>query len=125
MAATVIVDGMTVHTRATTYTVTCLPDDPHGGDAFDIEVRFMGAHRWGQPRPADEHWAVQLRGHWNLSHDGKWDLRPGSDDDGYEDWIAAHRFDLDTALKLAAEQAPHVEVNGLTPAGLLAWRAGR
>lgn len=27
-----VVDGTTVHTRATTYTVTCLPDDPYDGD---------------------------------------------------------------------------------------------
>lgn len=118
-----VIDGTTVHTRATTYTVTCLPDDPYDGDAWAITVQFMGAHRWGDPRPADQQWAVLLRSHWNLSHEGKWDLRPSSDSDGFDDWIVAHRFDLETALKVAAEQAPHVKVNGCTPVELLAWRA--
>jgi hypothetical protein len=120
-----VVDGITVHTRATTYTVTCLPDDPRGGDAWDVTVEFRGAWKWLEPRPADEQWAVVLRGHWNLSRAGKWDLAPSGDDDGYDDWIADHRYDLDTALRVAAEQAPHVVVNGETPAGVLAWRAGR
>ena len=118
-----VVDGTTVHTRATTYTVTCLPDDPYDGDAWAITVEHRGAHAWGKPRPANQQWAVVLRGHWNLGHDGKWALKPSSDDDGYDEWIIAHRFDLETALKVAAEQAPHVTVNGSTPADLLAWRA--
>jgi hypothetical protein len=120
-----VIDGVTVHTRATTYTVTCLPDDPHGGGAWDVTVEFRGAWRFLEPRPADRQWAVILRGHWHLSHGGKWDLRPDSDDDGYDDWVAAHRFDLETALRVAAEQAPHVVVNGLTPAELLTGRAER
>jgi hypothetical protein len=120
-----VIDGTTVHTRATTYTVTCLPDDPYDGDSWAIKVEFRGAHIFDEPRPADQQWAVILRGHWHLSRSGKWDLRPSSDDDGYDDWITAHRFDLETALKVAAEQAPHVVVNGCTPADLLAWRAGR
>lgn len=36
-----------------------------------------------------------------------------------DDWLAAHRFDLDTALKLAREAAPHVTVNGRTVADAL------
>lgn len=120
-----VVDGTTVHTRATAYTVTCLPDDPYDGSAWDIQVQFMGAHRFDEPRPVDQQWAVVLRSHWNLNRAGKWDLRASVDDDGYDGWIAAHRFDLETALKMAAEQAPHVKVNGCTPAELLAWRAER
>lgn len=118
-----IVDGTTVHTRATSYTVTCLPDDPHGGDAWDVKVEFRGAWKWLEPRPADEQWAVVLRGHWQLGRDGKWASKPGSDNDEYEDWITAHRFNLETALKAAAEAAPHVVVNGMTPAQVLARRA--
>jgi hypothetical protein len=117
-----VIDGTTVHTRATTYTVTCLPDDPYDGNAWDITVEFRGALIFDKPRPADQQWAVVLRSHWNLSHDGEWDLRPSRDGDGYDDWLIAHRFDLETALKVAAEQAPHVKVNGWTPADLLAWR---
>jgi hypothetical protein len=31
-------------------------------------------------------------------------------------WLTAHRFDLDTALRLAQAAAPHVTVNGRTAA---------
>lgn len=119
-----VIDGTTVHTRATTYTVTCLPDDPRSGGAWDIGVEFRGAWKWLDPRPATEQWAVVLRGHWHLSRDGRWDLGPGDVDDR-DAWIVAHRFDLETALKVAADQAPEVVVNGETPAEVLARRAGR
>lgn len=120
--AALAVDGTTVHIRATVYTVNCLPDDPIDGDLFAITVEFRGGHAWGEPRPLDQQWAVLLRGHWNLGHDGKWSLKPGSDDDGYDEWVIAHRFDLETALKVAAEQAPKVVINGLTPVDVLARR---
>jgi hypothetical protein len=80
--AALIVDGATVHTRATTYTVSCLPDDPYDGDLFAITVEFRGGHAWGEPRPLDQQWAVVMRSHWNLGHDGKWSLKPSSDDAG-------------------------------------------
>jgi hypothetical protein len=38
-------------------------------------------------------------------------MRPSERED---DWLDTHRFDLDTALKLAKEQAPLVTVNGYT-----------
>lgn len=120
-----VVDGVTVHTHATTYTVTCLPNDPRNSGTYDITVEFRGAHKWLEPRPADQQWAVILRGNWHLGHDGKWSLKPGNDYDGYDEWVRTHRFGLETALKVAAEQAPHVTVNGNTPAQLLAWRATR
>lgn len=121
-AAPSVINGTTVHTRATTYTVTCLPDDPYDGDAWAITVEFRGAWKYSEPRPEDQQWAVRLRTHWHLSHDGKWDLDPGDIDDR-DDWLANHRFDLETALKVAAEQAPMVKVGGLTAADFLAWRA--
>lgn len=118
-----VVDGVTVHTRATVYTVNCLPDDPIDGDLFAITVEFRGGYAWGKPRPLDQQWAVLLRGHWSLGHDGKWSAGPDKDDEGYGDWLIAHRFDRETALKVAAEQAPNVTINGSTPADVLARRA--
>lgn len=111
-----------VHIRATTYTVTCLPDDPIDPGDFDITVEFAGAVTYDGPRSEDQQWAVRRRNRWCLSRSGTWDLETSQDrcDDG---WLAMHRFDLDTALKVAAKQAPHVTVNGTTPAELLAWRA--
>lgn len=120
-----VVDGTTVHTRVTTYTVTCLPDDPRSSGSYDITVAFRGAHRWLEPRPIDQQWAVILRGNWHLGHDSEWSLEPSSDYDGYDEWIRAHRFDLETALKVAAKQAPLVVVNDRTPAQLLERRASR
>jgi hypothetical protein len=118
-----VVDGTTVHTRATLYSVSCLPDDPIDGNAWEIRVEFRGGVTIdGDPRPLDRQWAVIHRGHWHLSHGGTWDLRSSESDD---DWLANHRYDLDTALRLAAEQAPHVKVGGMTPADLLTWRAGQ
>jgi hypothetical protein len=115
------VDGTTVHTRATSYSVSCLPDDPIDGDSWEITVEFRGGVTIdGEPRPLDRQWAVVHRSHWHLSRNGAWDLRTGESDD---DWLANHRFDLETALRVAAEQAPLVKVGGLTAAGLLAWRA--
>jgi hypothetical protein len=39
-------------------------------------------------------------------------------------WLAEHRFDLDTALTLAREKAPHLKVNGWTVADELSgWKS--
>jgi len=118
-------DGTTVHTRATTYFVSCLPDDPVDGNSWEIAVEFRGGVTIdGEPRPLDRQWAVIFRGFLFLSRSGAWDLDPG-DKDGRNDWLAAHRFNLDTALRVAAEQAPMVKVSGMTAADVLAWRAER
>lgn len=116
------IDGTTVHTRATTYTVTCLPDDPIDPGDFDITVEFAGAVTFDGPRPENRQWAVRRRSRWCLSHGGNWDLET-SDSRCDDDWLAVHRFDLETALRVAAEQAPLVRVNGMTAAQVLAWRA--
>lgn len=119
-----VIDGTTVYTDATTYTVSCLPDDPHDGDAFSIAVQFRGGWDFLDPRPEDQQWAVILRGCWHLNRDGEWDFDPGSD--GRDDaWYAAHRFNREEALKMAAEQAPHVKANGMSVTDVLKWRAAR
>lgn len=119
-----IIDGHHAYVRATQYSIGCLPDDPLDGSSWDLHVEFTGAHRFGEPRPADQQWAVRMRGHWCLSRDGKWDME-SIPSERTDEWLAEHRFDLETALRLAKEHAPHVTVNGLTAAGLLAWRAQR
>jgi hypothetical protein len=83
------------------------PSDPHG-HVFEITVEYRGRDQW-----------AILRNGWCLSRDGAWDyeLRPSERED---DWLDAHRFDLDTALRLAKEAAPGVTVNGLTAAQALA-----
>lgn len=96
-----------VYAIATRYTVNLLPEtDPHG-HVFEITVEYRGHGQW-----------AILRHGSCLGQDGEWDyeLRPSGRED---DWIAAHRFDLDTALRLAKEAAPSVTVNGLTAADAL------
>jgi hypothetical protein len=88
--------------QATRYTVNCLPEDGIDSHVFEITVEYRGDGRWAVKRHSQ-----------CLAADGTWDyeMRPSERED---DWLDAHRFDLDTALKLAKEAAPHVTVNGFT-----------
>jgi hypothetical protein len=81
-------------TTATRYVVSCLPEDHAERYHFEITVEWRGKGKW----------AVK-DGSYVLGSDGEWDYEPlpSSRED---DWLATHRFDLETALKLAAEQAP-------------------
>ena len=98
--------------QPTEYSVSCLPDDDINSYAFGLTVRYRGAGRW----------AVQRGEHACLGADGEWADGVKEYDRG-DDWLAAHRFDLDTALRLAKEAAPHVTVNGHTVADALAMAA--
>ena len=93
---------------ATRYTVNLLPETDINAHVFEITVDYRGHGLW-----------AVLRHGWCLSTDGSWDyeVRPSERED---EWIAEHRFDLDTALRLAEEAAPGVTVNGLTAADALA-----
>lgn len=99
----------TPHVRATRYEVSCLPDGHDDLGHFSITVEYRGRDRW----------AVLQRGRWCLSNTGEWDYEPTPSDRTGE-WLAAHRFDRDTALRLAREQAPLIRVNGHTVADALA-----
>lgn len=92
---------------ATRFTVNLLPETDINSHVFEITAEYRGHGQW-----------AVLRHGWCLDVNGQWDyeLRPSERED---DWIAAHRFDLDTALRLAKEQAPLVTVNGLTAAAAL------
>ncbi|WP_431040032.1 hypothetical protein [Streptomyces sp. P9-1] len=96
------------HALATRFSVNLLPEtaspDAH---VFEITVEYRGRGRW----------AVLRHGRC-LGVDGTWDyeVRPSERED---DWLDAHRFDQDTAIRLAIEQAPLVSVNGLTAADAL------
>lgn len=96
--------------QPTSYTVSCLPYDDINAESYSIRVDYAGHDRW----------AVRQRGSRCLAADGKWEWEPiPSEHD--DDWLAAHRFDLDTALRLAKEQALLVKVNGRTVEQVLAW----
>jgi hypothetical protein len=110
--------------RATRYEVCCLPEDHYIADSFTVTVEYRGAGRW----------AVTNRGRY-LDADGQWSYPYGWDrepvtaeeidayDRGEAEWKAAHRFDEETALRLADEAAPKVTVAGLTAAQVLAQDA--
>lgn len=100
--------------HAVEYTVNCLPEDDLDGHAFEIRVQYRGNGRY----------AVIQHGHLCLGADGTWDQGVKEYDRG-DAWLDAHRFDLDTALRLAKEQAPLVTVNGFTVADALAMRQKR
>ena len=93
---------------ATRFTVNLLPETAPDAHLFEITVEYRGHGRW-----------AVLRHSQCLNHDGTWDweMRPSERED---DWLDTHRFDLDTALRLAKEAAPSVSVNGLTAAAALA-----
>lgn len=94
---------------ATSYTVSCLPYDDIDSEAFSIQVDYAGHGRW----------AVRLRGSRCLAADGRWDWEP-IPSERTDEWLAKYRFDLDTAIRLAKEQAPRVTVNGHTVEQVLA-----
>lgn len=89
-----------VEVRVTQLTVSLFPDDPQLGMAYDVRV---------EERSKDS-WAVTRMSHC-LNTEGEWEYEPlpSSRD---EAWKATHRFDLETALRMAAEAVPAVVVNG-------------
>jgi hypothetical protein len=100
---------LTPTVQATRYTVSCMPEDAApDAHVFEITVEYRGKGRWAVARFGQ-----------CLDANGLWDheLSPSNRED---DWLATHRFDLDTALELAKAAAPHVRVNGLTPADAIA-----
>lgn len=100
--------------RITCYEVSCLPEDSINYDSSAVRVEYRGQGGW----------AVVRGGKRCLSLDGEWDWesRP-SEREGV--WLLSHRFDLETALRLAQEAAPQVVINGMTPAQVLVWEAAQ
>ena len=88
--------------QATEYEVSILLEGDIDRHRFAITVQYRG----------EGCWAVTRHGSC-LGSDGKWSREPIPSERG-DTWLAAHRFDLDTALRLARDAAPHVVVNGHT-----------
>jgi hypothetical protein len=95
-------DQTTVVEQVTEYVVSAAPLDDPEAYTFGITVAWRSGDRW----------AVIRHGRC-LGADGEWDYepRPSSRED---DWLEAHRFDRETALRLARETAPGITVNGRT-----------
>ncbi|MGY0065155.1 hypothetical protein ACWY4P_53540 (plasmid) [Streptomyces sp. LZ34] len=90
--------------QPTRYVVSLFPPDDHNGALFNLAVEYRGRGLWA---------VVRLKQCLNASGQWSYESIPSERED---DWLAEHRFDLDTALKLAKEAAPHVTVNGRTAA---------
>lgn len=82
--------------RATQYLVTCVLEDKDPGGYRDITVEYRG----------DDRYAV-LRLGWCLGSNGEWDYEMRTSE-RTDEWLDAHRFDLETALRLAKEAAQDV-----------------
>jgi len=97
--------------RATTYTVSCLPEENGEAPMWNVTVEYRGRGLW----------AVTQRGTFSLNTDGTWDVDPHCRNDD-DEWRADHRFAFAEAMDAAKQAAPHVRVNGRTPADLLEWQ---
>jgi hypothetical protein len=100
-------------TRITHYAVSCLPEDHDARFSMTITVEWRGRDLWAVMRHGEA-----------LGADGKWDYEP-SPSNREDDWLTTHRFDLDTALRLAEEAAPKLTVNGYTVTELRNWPGDR
>ncbi|MFJ3699546.1 hypothetical protein ACIPW9_36390 [Streptomyces sp. NPDC090052] len=90
--------------QATCYEVSILPEGDINRHVFNIDIEYRGVGRWAVTRHGS-----------CLGADGTWEFGVKEYDRG-EAWLNSHRFDLDTALRLARDAAPHVTVNGYTAA---------
>jgi hypothetical protein len=99
--------------RVTQYEVSRLPLDDEAAHGYTITVEYRGRGKWGV-----------LDGRYCLAADGSWEyeMRPSERED---DWLARHRFDLETALELAKTASADMTVNGRTVADALAWIKAR
>ncbi|MEV6146390.1 hypothetical protein [Streptomyces sp. NPDC051992] len=88
--------------QATEYEVSILPEGDINRHVFAITVEYRGVGRWAVTRHGS-----------CLGTDGEWAQGVKPYDRG-DDWLTTHRFDLDTALRLARDAAPHIVVNGHT-----------
>lgn len=92
----------------TEYTVCALPEDDVNAGHFSITVAYRGRGLW-----------AVLRHRFCLGADGEWDYE-STPSEREDEWLAAHRFGLDDALRLAAEHVTQITVNGWTVADALA-----
>ncbi|SEN88185.1 hypothetical protein [Nonomuraea pusilla] len=94
--------------QPTRFDVSCLPLDDINALGFTVTVEYRGRDKW-----------AVLNSRWCLSSTGEWDWEsiPSERED---DWLATHRFDLETAKRLAMEAAPKMTCNGWTVADALA-----
>jgi len=97
--------------QITAYTVSCFPLDDIDGNSWDLRVEYCGRGRW----------AVRWLGQQCADAGGNFEWEP-SNSSRTDEFLDAHRFSLDEALRIAKAAAPGVILNGMTPADAIAWR---
>jgi len=104
-----------VRVTVTSYEVSIWPEDCSGMDSamYCCSVVHSGHGNWTVRRGSASSDAPVL------GTDGEW-YRERLPSERTREELAEHRFDLETALKLARDMAPKVELNGLTAEQALA-----
>ncbi|RAJ70229.1 hypothetical protein K378_01394 [Streptomyces sp. Amel2xB2] len=98
--------------QPTRYEVSCVPEGIDRAH-FSIHVEYRGRDLWAVTRHRE---CLAADGTWS------WESIPSERED---EWLARHRFDLDTALELAKQVAPLLTVNGFTVTEAIAMEARR
>ncbi|GGU62101.1 hypothetical protein [Streptomyces lavendofoliae] len=104
------------------YLVSCLPEGHDDRWLFSIQVEYRGNGLWAvklrsQTLGADGTWSFGLR--WIESNREPDPSEVDAYDKAQAAWLAEHRFDHDTALRLAREHAPRLRYRGYTVADAL------
>jgi hypothetical protein len=99
--------------KATNYTVSCVPEGDINRSGFTLNVAHRGNDTWAV---IDTPYCLSTEGTWEYEH---------IPSERTDEWIASHRFDLETALRLANEHARLMTVNGHTVSDALRLRENR
>lgn len=99
--------------KATNYTVSCVPEGDINRSGFTLNVACRGNDTWAV---IDVPYCLSIDGTWDYEH---------TPSERTDEWIASHRFDLKTALRLAKEHAQLMTVNGHTVTDALTMRQKR
>ncbi|MFN2636853.1 MAG: hypothetical protein ABR585_07500 [Gemmatimonadaceae bacterium] len=111
--------------RVTRYEVSCLPPDDINALAYTLTVEWREGDRWavktsGACLNAD---GVKSWGHhWEDGREPVTDEEMDAHEVSRQAWVDAHRFDEETALRIAREVAPTMTCMGHTVAEALADR---
>jgi hypothetical protein len=95
--------------QPTEYYVGVLPQDDVNASTWSCRVVYRGFGKWAVARGGQ---CLNRYLEW------AWEPSPSSRDD---DWLTYHRFELDDAIELAKQVAPHIRVNGKTATEILEW----
>ncbi|GAA3417641.1 hypothetical protein [Streptosporangium vulgare] len=108
--------------RVTRYEVSCLPEDDLNAPAYTLAVESRGGGEWvvkssGACLNAD---GVKSWGHhWEDGREPVTDEEFAAHEVSRQAWLAAHRFDEETALAVARKFAPTMTCMGHTVADAL------